>query len=57
MKRKVEIMADSVRANAMPAAVLWSVAIILAAGCHFVPEMASARGWSLPKVNATNSVP
>ena len=31
MKRMVEIIADSVRANAMPAAVLWSVAIILAA--------------------------
>lgn len=42
MKRMVEIIVGSVRANAMPATVLWLVAIVLVAGYHFVSGIASA---------------
>jgi hypothetical protein len=42
MKRIVEIIVGSVRVNAIPAAVLWLVAIVLVAGYHFVPVIASA---------------
>ena len=42
MRRLVEIIAGAIRANAVPAIVLWLVAIGLVAGYRFVPGIASA---------------
>jgi len=42
MRRLVEIIVGAVRANAVPATVLWVVAICLVAGYRFVPGIASA---------------
>lgn len=42
MKRTVGIIAGAMRANALPAALLWLVAVALVAGYRFVPGVASA---------------